>query len=149
MSLCFQHLTKFGWGSHWFYLFLLQIQCIFPLLVSFFSRSLRFLWNSPITTLSEDCELLLHLNVCIFICMHHYLNLVCLGPLKVFYLQIQFPMGPLLLNAIVSFSSIVGWKHIRGKQNCCHIVLLFMGPMFEFQPCHYYEGFSQCFCILW
>jgi len=21
--------------------------------------------------------------------------------------------------------------------------------MFEFQPCQYYQGFSQCFCIFW
>jgi hypothetical protein len=25
----------------------------------------------------------------------------------------------------------------------------FKGPMFELQPSHYYEGFSQCFCKLW
>jgi hypothetical protein len=31
------------------------------------------------------------------------------------------------------------------------IVMLyfFKGPMFKLQPCHYYDGFSQCFCILW
>ncbi len=26
-----------------------------------------------------------------------------------------------------------------GGQDCCHIVLFFKGPMFELQPCHYYE----------
>ncbi len=42
----------------------------------------------------------------------------------------------------------LGWKHITWGLNCCHIVLLFKGTMFEFQPCHYYERFSQCFFIL-
>jgi hypothetical protein len=32
-----------------------------------------------------------------------------------------------------------------GGQNYCHIVLFFRGTMFELQPCHYYERFSQCF----
>jgi hypothetical protein len=32
-----------------------------------------------------------------------------------------------------------------GGQDCCHIVLLFIGLMFEFQSCPYYEGFSQRF----
>jgi hypothetical protein len=36
-----------------------------------------------------------------------------------------------------------------GGQNCCHIIFFFKGTMFEFQPCYYCEGFSQCFCILW
>jgi len=36
-------------------------------------------------------------------------------------------------------------KHTRGSQYCFHIVL--KGSMFELQPCHYYEGFSQWVCI--
>jgi hypothetical protein len=43
---------------------------------------------------------------------------------------------------------IVGENTLKGDQNCCHIVLFFTGPMFELQPCHYYEGFSQDFHIL-
>jgi hypothetical protein len=39
--------------------------------------------------------------------------------------------------------------HYGGGQDCCHIVFFFRGPMFELQPYHYYEGFSQFFCILW
>jgi hypothetical protein len=38
-----------------------------------------------------------------------------------------------------------GESTLGGSQNCCHIVLFFKGPMFELQPCHYYEKNSQCF----
>jgi hypothetical protein len=47
------------------------------------------------------------------------------------------------------------WKKVAsestlwGGQDCCHIVLFFIGLMFELQPCIYYEGFSQCSCRLW
>ncbi len=34
---------------------------------------------------------------------------------------------------------------LQGGQDCYHIVMFFRGPMFELQPCHYYEGFSHCF----
>ncbi len=30
-------------------------------------------------------------------------------------------------------------------QDYCHIVLFSKGPMFELQPCYYYEIFSQLF----
>ncbi len=36
-----------------------------------------------------------------------------------------------------------------GGQNCYHIVLFFRGPVFEIQPCHFYENISQYLCILW
>jgi hypothetical protein len=42
-----------------------------------------------------------------------------------------------------------GENTLQGGQNYCHIVLFFRGPIFELQPSHYYEGFSQCFCKLW
>jgi hypothetical protein len=42
-----------------------------------------------------------------------------------------------------------GENTLHRSQNCCHIVLFFGGPVFELQPCHYNEGFSQCICILW
>jgi len=51
-------------------------------------------------------------------------------------------------GAWVQCKHLYGWKHtMGGTQDCCHIVLFFKGPRFEFQPCHYYEGFSQVFCI--
>ncbi len=37
----------------------------------------------------------------------------------------------------------LGESTLWGGQNCCHIVLFFKGTMFELQPSHYYEGFSQ------
>jgi hypothetical protein len=45
--------------------------------------------------------------------------------------------------------NMVGESTLRGAQDCCHIVLFFKNPILKLQPSHYYEGFSQCFCILW
>jgi hypothetical protein len=42
-----------------------------------------------------------------------------------------------------------GESTLQRGQDCCHIVLFFSDTMFEFQLCHYYERFSQCFYILW
>jgi len=54
-----------------------------------------------------------------------------------------------MLNSSKDFNiKDVGESTSRGAPNCCHIILFFKGPMFELQPCHYYERFSQCFCIL-
>jgi hypothetical protein len=38
---------------------------------------------------------------------------------------------------------------LKWGQDCCHIILFFNGSTLELQQCDYYEGFSQCFCILW
>jgi hypothetical protein len=37
----------------------------------------------------------------------------------------------------------------RGVAKLLSHYTFFRCPMFEIQPCHYYKGFSQCFCILW
>ncbi len=39
--------------------------------------------------------------------------------------------------------------HYRKVKIIVTLVLFFKGTMFELQPCHYYEGFSQYFYILW
>jgi hypothetical protein len=57
---------------------------------------------------------------------------------------------PIIIHYLFpNFNIKHGENTLLGGQDCCHIVLFFRGPMFELQPCHYYEGFSQCFCILW
>jgi hypothetical protein len=43
----------------------------------------------------------------------------------------------------------MGESTLQGGQDYRHIILFFKGPMFKLQPCDYYEGFSQHFCILW
>jgi len=53
-------------------------------------------------------------------------------------------------NSIASKSMLGGkWKHIMGGQKLLSHCIVFKDPMFELQPWNYYEGFSQCFCILW
>jgi hypothetical protein len=45
---------------------------------------------------------------------------------------------------------IIGWKHTRaGGVKIGDTLYFFMDIMFELPLCHYYEGFSQLFCILW
>jgi hypothetical protein len=54
------------------------------------------------------------------------------------------------LTTIRSKKDIIakGENTLQGGQDYCHIILFFWGPMFELQPCHYYERVSQYFCII-
>jgi hypothetical protein len=45
----------------------------------------------------------------------------------------------------VASSNFMVW----GDAHYEELILFFKVPMFKLQPCHYEEGFSQCFCILW
>jgi len=51
--------------------------------------------------------------------------------------------------AWLQFEHLVNESTLRGGWRLLSDCIFFKGPMFKLQPCHYYEGFSQVFCILW
>jgi hypothetical protein len=55
------------------------------------------------------------------------------------------PLLDVICSQMLILNRVKTQNTLLGGQDCCRIVLFFRGPMFELQPCHYYEGFSQCF----
>jgi hypothetical protein len=73
--------------------------------------------------------------------LHHQTSWIIMVPTK-------HSLLPSLIIDVFNFKILfLGENTLWGRQDCYRIVLFFKGTMFEFQPCQYYERFSQCFCI--